>query len=49
MNKQFIMGQEVLFKTELFGKFYAWMRDIDGTIYLVALDDEDRPQFDRMK
>jgi hypothetical protein len=45
MSKQFYAGQEVLFETTLFGKPYVWFKDIDGTIYLVRLNEEGVPQF----
>jgi len=33
-KKNMYYTQEVLFLTELFGKVYFWMKDIDGHIYL---------------
>jgi len=33
-KKNMYMGQEILFRTILFGKSYFWMKDGDGTIYL---------------
>jgi hypothetical protein len=41
MKKQYYMGQEVQFLTNLFGKFYFWMRDGDDTTYLVHAKQED--------
>lgn len=34
MPKTYYYTQEVLFQTELFGKTYFWMKDVDGTIWL---------------
>ena len=34
MKKQMYYTQEILFQTNLFGKDYFWMKDVDGTIYL---------------
>lgn len=39
MAKQTYMGQEILFRTHLFGKDYFWMKDGDGTVYLVKEKD----------
>lgn len=36
-------GQKVLFYTELFGKEYYWMQDIDGTIYLARVGKDGFP------
>jgi hypothetical protein len=30
-------GQAIEFKTELFGRDYYWMRDLDSTIYLAKV------------
>lgn len=34
MTKNMWFTQEILFETELFGKKYFWMKDVDGKIYL---------------
>ena len=39
MTKQYFFGQEALFMTTLFDKEYFWMKDGDGTIYLVRSTD----------
>lgn len=39
MTKNTYMGQKVLFRTSLFGKFYFWMQDGDGVTYLVRESD----------
>jgi hypothetical protein len=44
MAKQTYLGQEVLFQTSLYGKDYVWMKDGDGTVYLLRLIDG-VPQF----
>jgi hypothetical protein len=36
-------GQTITHLTELFGKRYYWMHDIDGTVYLAGIDDEGNP------
>jgi hypothetical protein len=41
--KNMWMTQEVLFDTWLFGKHYVWMKDVDGTIWLAKLDEENNP------
>lgn len=41
MKKQLWFTQEVLFLTELFGKVYFWLRDVDGTIYLAKSKETD--------
>lgn len=45
MPKVKYFSQEVLAKTELFGKEYYWMKDVDGTIYLVGTDENGNPVF----
>lgn len=45
MPKVKYFSQEVLSKTFLFGKIYYWMKDVDGTIYLVKSDNEGNPVF----
>lgn len=35
MKKVKYYTQTVLFQTNLFGKDYFWMQDVDGTIYLL--------------
>lgn len=44
-KKNYYMGQEVLFPTELFGKRYFWMKDGDGTIYLTRMGEDGFPDF----
>lgn len=39
------MSQKVICKTELFGKNYYYMKDVDGTIYLVGMDEDGNPKF----
>lgn len=39
------MGQTVLFKSNLYGKDYYWMRDGDGTHYLVKCGSDGFPDF----
>ena len=41
------LTQTVLFKTHLFGKDYFWMKDTDGTHYLVHEDENGLPDFAR--
>lgn len=45
MAKNTWAGQEVLAKTTLFEKDYVWLKDGDGTIYLIRLDENDQPVF----
>jgi hypothetical protein len=35
--------QTVLFKTHLYGKYYFWMEDVDGHLYLVHEDEDGLP------
>lgn len=35
-NGDMFMGQKVLFRTTFFNRSYFWMRDPEGTIYLVG-------------
>jgi hypothetical protein len=44
-KKQFYLGQEILASTVLFGKEYYWMKDGDGTIYLVKIGPTGEPDF----
>jgi len=39
------MGQKVICKTELFGKEYYYMRDHDGSVYLVRIGENGYPDF----
>lgn len=43
MKKVMWFSQEVLNETYLFGKLYFWMKDVDGTIYLVRKDENGNP------
>lgn len=43
MSKTYWKTQEVLFATRLFGKDYVWLKDVDGTIYLLPLDEDGQP------
>lgn len=40
---QFVAGQELLYKFELFGKEYYMLRDIDGTKYSTKIDEYGNP------
>jgi hypothetical protein len=40
-----VHGQEVRFRTELFGKTYYWMVDGDGTTYLTPEGEDGQPSF----
>lgn len=44
VKQQTFMGQTVLELTELFGKWYFWMRDGDGVVYLLK-DTDGVPDF----
>ena len=45
MKRQFYMGQEFLFTTFKWGKWYAFFKDLDGTHYMVPLDENGEPVF----
>lgn len=45
MKKELYHGQEILFRTNLYGKDYFWMKDIEGTIYLVRMGEDGLPDF----
>lgn len=36
-------GQKIRFTTELFGKAYFWMEDVDGTTYLAKIGEDGLP------
>jgi hypothetical protein len=38
-------GQNIKFLTELFGKAYFWMTDVDETWYLVPVSEDGLPDF----
>ena len=44
-KKNMYLTQEILFETNLFGKEYFWMKDIDGTVYLVKKGEDGTPVF----
>lgn len=44
-KKVVIQGQEVLFYTWHYGKEYMWLKDIDGTHYMVRVDEQGKPIF----
>lgn len=46
MPKQFWRTQQILFTTYKFGKPYVWMKDVDGTIHLMRLDNDGEPVVD---
>ena len=43
--KQYFLTQEFLFYTSHFGKDYAWLKDVDGTVYMVRVDENLQPVF----
>ena len=40
-----IAGQRLLYKTILFNKTYFWLKDIDGTHYLLPEGEDGKPDF----
>lgn len=42
-KKEFWMGQEIQYGTEMFGKPYVCLKDVDGTIYFLRLDENGQP------
>lgn len=39
------LTQKITARTELAGKEYFWMRDLDGTDYLAKIDENGNPDF----
>lgn len=44
MKKAKYFSQTILSEDFLFGKKYFWMQDVDGTIYLVRMDENGYPR-----